>query len=150
MGMDVYGKAPIAESGKHFRNNVWSWRPLAVYCEVVAPALTDYEQWHFNDGAGLDAAQAVTLADMLEQELNSGATRRYAELWAAEIAAKPDEICKYCNGSGERDDAFHKGTCNACNGSGKKRPMEALYFFDTENVANWITFLRNCGGFEIC
>jgi hypothetical protein len=32
MGMDVYG-----ESGNYFRNNVWWWRPLANYCQAIAP-----------------------------------------------------------------------------------------------------------------
>jgi hypothetical protein len=31
MGMDLHGKNPTTEEGEYFRNNIWSWGPLADY-----------------------------------------------------------------------------------------------------------------------
>ena len=39
MGMDLHGNNPITEEGEYFRNNIWSWGPLADYIKQVAPDL---------------------------------------------------------------------------------------------------------------
>lgn len=35
MGMDLYGKKPLNPVGEYFRNNVWWWRPLAVFVQKL-------------------------------------------------------------------------------------------------------------------
>ena len=149
MGMDIKGLAPINEQGKYFRNNIWFWRPLAFYCEHVAPGLTNYEAWHFNDGAGLNNTGALALASFLHTELISGRTLAYQEKWIAEQQAEPDEECSLCKGTGTREDHFVTGPCNGCNGKGVRRPFMTMYPFEVQNVEEWTHFLLNCGGFEI-
>src|SRR5262252_5176839 len=72
MGFDVHGRAPSSEVGTYFRNNVWYWRPLANYISEVAPSLYTDKVWQYNDGKGLNAADAAKLALILETELKSG------------------------------------------------------------------------------
>lgn len=60
MGMDVYGNHPTGKTGEYFRNNVWWWRPLAVYCCQVAPDITAHcEHWQSNDSDGLNTGDAA-------------------------------------------------------------------------------------------
>lgn len=179
MGMDVLGKAPRSETGKYFRNNVWFWRPLADYCLKVAPDIcAACEGWHFNDGDGLDAKGSVELAEALDLELATGRTLDYERRYREMVAALPNVTCRLCNGTGIRSDAvgvqhkmtvrvcegvdsheFHgephpragkEGWCNGCNGRGYVKHDAASYPFSAENVEEFVAFLRDCGGFEIC
>jgi hypothetical protein len=135
----------------------------------VAPEITSAcRHWYTNDGDGLDAAGALALAEALEQEINTSRihahARRYAaeqELIAAEQELMPDKLCVSCGGSGLRKSAharLHGGgvlkpgmiICNQCEGAGYVRPITGCLEFTTENVAAFVAFLRECGGFEIC
>jgi hypothetical protein len=79
MGMDVFGRKPTNKQGEYFRNSIWGWHPLASYVCVVAPEFADHcENWHTNDGDGLNAEDSAALADKLQQEIDSGRTERFA------------------------------------------------------------------------
>jgi hypothetical protein len=160
MGMDVYGKNPRSEEGKYFRNNVWAWRPLADYACEVAPQITSAcKYWQSNDGHGLDDAGAIALADVLQAEVDSGQCLLFAKRWTSAQELTPKEPCKYCDASGTRKAPPKLGAgdlktggvkCNACDGTGYIDPFSTHYPFYVENVVEFIGFLRDCGGFEIC
>src|SRR5215467_12907021 len=97
MGFDVHGLEPKSVVGKYFRNNVWWWRPLAIYVSEVAPSFYE-ERWQSNDGAGLGAEGASTLATILQDELKSGRTAQYAKERFLRIDAMPDVLCDLCSG----------------------------------------------------
>jgi hypothetical protein len=40
--------------------------------------------------------------------------------------------------------------CNGCQGTGGQQHWAKNYPFDKKNVREFITFLANCGGFQIC
>lgn len=168
MGMDVHGN-----SGNYFRNNVWYWRPLAIYINKVAPEIAKHcRHWNSNDGDGLDAEQSLKLANVLIQEIATGATLEYERAWTKHHKELPDLECNFCHGTGVRtdsvgqqmrmptrqipmDDDTHPragqiGWCNACNGTGHVRPFESQYPFDVDNVREFADFLRDSGGFSIC
>ena len=155
MGMDVFGNAPSAPEGKYFRNNVWHWRPLAIYIEQVAPKIyAKCKGWHYNDGDGLDKANALALAAILEEEVKSGRTLVHEKRWAGEQELLPDEDCGICGGTGKRQTPPKVGPgdqpCNGCGGHGRVRPHRTFYPFDVKNVEAFIVFLKACGGFRIC
>lgn len=160
MGFDIYGADPGTEEGKYFRNNVWWWRPLANYCLEVAPDVTEAcPHWHSNDGAGLNAEDALALADALQAELDAGRTETYARRYASRLEAMPNEPCTICEATGVRKEPPETGAgdlmnggveCNACDGEGYCRPFVTHYPFDVDNVREFVTFLRGCGGFSIC
>ena len=147
MGMDVYGK-----SGNYFRNNVWWWRPLADYIKEVAPEeiTSNCQYWQSNDGDGLDAENSKKLADFLQAEIDSGRTKAYEAEYEKSQDALPDEKCDLCNGTGQRNDNIIQGTCNKCKGKGKVRPWPTYYPFSAENVQEFVNFLKESEGFEIC
>lgn len=167
MGMDVVGRR---NPDAYFRNNVWWWRPLWIYCCSVAPHICDKVNGHMNDGDGLDEEEAQALADMLEMELLSGATTEYEIEYNFELSKLPRHKCDYCGATGIRRDAVGveqgmptrpldeetqvllgrtHGWCNACHGEGEVDDMGMHYPFTTENVREFMEFLRESGGFSI-
>jgi hypothetical protein len=176
MGMDVFGNNPVSEQGEYFRANVWWWSPLADYCCQVAPEISARcRYWHSNDGDGLDARDAVALAEALQRELTIGRTAAYKKIRASKLEMMPDEPCEICDGTGIRkplpacdpdadlEDIFSGPPaelgagdprnggfkCNGCDGTGTVRPWATNYPFDVEIVEKFAAFLRECGGFQI-
>lgn len=136
MGFDVYGRNPTSERGRYFRNSIWGWHPLAGYCNAVAPAIcAPCKYWHSNDGEGLDAFGAVALAHVLEAEIESGRTESYAR--ASRPGDKPhkdvESLLGVLGSLGFTDVA--------------PSPPDPSSF--VENVAGFVAFLRDSGGFEI-
>jgi hypothetical protein len=179
MGMDVYGKKPTTEEGKYFRRNVWGWRPLADLILGLCPVeARPCKYWQSNDGDGLNAKGAVKLADALDHHLESGDVAAWVTIRDAELKHLPNERCNLCRGTGVRRDAVgmemkqpersipattdvegatmqhpragQKGWCNGCDGRGWNRPSATFYGADESDVREFVTFLRGCGGFEIC
>jgi hypothetical protein len=128
----VYGHKPITEEGKYFRNNVWSWGPLAAYIQTVAPDVAGKcRYWHSNDGNGLDAAHALELAARLQAEIDSGRCERFATHTYARI---------------HKDRAFQVQNVRNFDQALNLLPHP---HFQVQNVRNFVTFLRGCGGFSI-
>ena len=123
MGMDVYGRKPVAEAGKYFRANIWSWQPIHALCEtVLARKLLS---WAFNDGDGFKSQQECDdLADRLEKYLEAFPSERIE----IESAIRVNEKGLLMPGITGGRTAF----------SARR-----------EQVCKFIAFLRACGGFEI-
>lgn len=154
MGMDVWGQRPTSKEGEYFRNSVWFWRPLADYAQEVAPKeCKPCKSWHYNDGDGLNEKQANRLAEKLEQELYSGRCAAYADEYKKTIDALPLVPCKICDGTGKRLPVPQVGAgdepCRACDNTGKQPDHDTHYPFTTENVREFVEFLKHSGGFEI-
>jgi len=83
----------------------------------------------------------------------AGHHTKYAERLKATFEALPDENCGICGGGGKRAEVPRVGPgplpCNGCNATGKVRPMETHYPFRPDMLEEFVTFLENCGGFEI-
>lgn len=177
--MDVYGKHATSEAGRYFRRNVWGWRPLADLILDLCPLeASGCEHWHSNDGDGLDAAGSRRLAEALEQRLEAGHIAEYGKEREAALKALPNEPCRLCHGTGIRADklgvamgqpdklneattvvegatiphprAGEKGWCNGCEGRGWSRPSATWYYLEEKDVRDFVAFLKDCGGFEIC
>lgn len=152
MGMDLHGLDAKSEAGTYFRNNCWWWRPLWSYVESVARPVLLEEQWSggcYNDGTEVSAEQALSIADLLDAALKSGAVEMEERKYKDELDRLPDEKCKYCKGTGTRKDMRVKNGCNVCLGKGKHRPMETQYPFGQDNVKEFSKFCRESGGFTI-
>ena len=154
MGMDVYGRNPTAPEGEYFRNNVWYWRPLAIYINQVAPTIAKRcKEWHSNSGDGLNQKDSLALADILDTEVKAGRTLSFEKQWTSELEMLPDEPCQICSGTGRRLAPPQIGAgdqpCNGCDSKGQVRPHATWYPFQVSNVEDFIRFLRDCGGFKI-
>jgi len=173
MGMDVVGIKPESERGEYFRNNVWWWRPLLDYCATVASEIVTDEVaagCSCNDGNGLDAEGAIKLANILQDEIESGRTKEHQDdynKWRSEL---PREHCNICDGTGIRTDDLGvehgwptkeldpevqiltgrtHGSCNSCHGVGTTEAWLAHYPFSVENVQEFALFLKESGGFQV-
>jgi hypothetical protein len=133
MGMDVYGKQPTSEVGEYFRANIWSWRPIYSLVLQLCEDLLDDETLRLmaqNDGAGpSDAATCNKMADRFEQWLK---TNR-------------DGHTVYV----EREAAYESGVLSALEGLGATVANDPTYDVSAEHLAEWVLFLRHCGGFEV-
>jgi hypothetical protein len=60
----------------------------------------------------------------------------------------PDDVARLI---GRSADDLKEGSikCNKCQGAGYVRPWASHYPFSTENVAAFVAFLRESGGFAI-
>jgi hypothetical protein len=82
MGYDIHGNQPTAPEGKHYRCSVWDWPYVAELCQHLAPEETaPCEIWAGENcyGHGLDAVQALKLADKLHMLLSSGSVAAYLD-----------------------------------------------------------------------
>lgn len=149
MGMDVFGKNPRSVTGEYFRRNVWGWHPLWRYCEEHAPVCASVACGHSNDGDGLNDADSITLADILQARIDSGLCADDLFEYRDSLDAMPDEVCDLCGGTGKRSDMVVTNGCNKCLGKGSVRPMDTWYTLDMDDITEFIAFLRDCGGFEI-
>jgi len=140
--MYVFGSKPTSVCGAYFRNNEWWWGIMAEYFIMVAPEkCAPCGEWFIADGDGLDAAAAVALAEALQKEVDSGRTETFAQEREATMPMR-DEECHACGGTGWRPPGAPRVVDYV-------RPRTRLYPFSTENVVNFIAFLRDSGGFAI-
>ena len=158
MGMDVYGSKPKNVKGEYFRNNVWYWHPLWDYCCEVAPDITSRTQdGHSNSGDGLNGYYSIKLAKALQSEVDSSRTQFYMKAFETFKENAPLEDC-YCvkaeMAQGLKDvvelDGYVENDCKICNNTKKRESSITWYNFTVENVVEFIEFLENCGGFQIC
>ena len=150
MGMDVSGVNPVSETGDYFRNNCWWWRPLWQYCHNVAPDLIDEDLFisgGYNDGAGLNAKDAVKLAIILETKIADGHTKHYQNEYQLYLESLPNDKCGRCDGNNRGYNK--KKECKSCDGTGETENFSKWYPFDVENVKEFAKFLIDSGGFKI-
>jgi hypothetical protein len=113
MGFSLYGVKAKSDKGEQFRNNVWSWRPLARYVlENIDIPREQAHHWQYNDGVEVSDETALYIADTLDKLIIEGHTKRYEKQYTSALAALPDEVCSICKGAGVRSDIFGKRYCN--------------------------------------
>lgn len=152
MGFDLFGINPRTKAGDYYRATVWTWHPLWNYvCAVCKNVLSpeDMKMGHFNDGHQIVGTKARKIAERLESLLNQGRVAETIEILEQRRREMPDEVCKFCGGTGVRNDKYVNGQCNACGGKGKVRPFETWYQFTEQDVRELLEFLKNCDGFQI-
>jgi hypothetical protein len=141
VGMDVYGKGPRSDAGKWFGTNNSEWFPLATYCCDVAPEITQAcKCWWSNDGDGLDDTSAIALADVLEEEIESGRTAFYESRLDRLVAVHDPGV------------AALEATLRSGRWFSSIRRLAPSAWDHPDLVVGMVrrftTFLRDCGGFE--
>jgi len=105
MGMDVHGRAPTGEAGRYFGRNIGGWHPLANLVTALCPdEAAPCQDWHCNDGDGLDAAGAKALAAKLQALRDDGTVGTYLFERDAYLASMPRVACWRCGGTGAHRD----------------------------------------------
>jgi hypothetical protein len=139
MSFDIVGKAPRNEAGECFRINNGGWHELKNLCFFAAPEICsqiDVVHWSTNDGYGLDDPGALALADALEASLDSGAANYRDALSGQRSAANREEFLRFLSS----DKVVRHWLIS-------KMPTGKPWL--AERARKFVTFLRNCGGFEL-
>ena len=154
---EVSNKWEKENPGDYFRSNWWGWRPIVMLVEFTAYKYDldiDLTYWGSNDGAGLDNQEDCNkLAYALEKiiatqtELEEDVDTIYLNLgsWTSmdgkflgeEINQQLNE--QYPNGT------ILYGSVIMDDGS----IVQPSHSAPLKHVKNFISFLRECGGFEI-
>ena len=123
-----YNEHEEANPGIYFRNNVWWWRPLwgfvAKHCNDILDD-NDIERGHYNDGHEYSEEKAKKIAARLQKLVDDGTVKK-----------EEDEITEANKKMGESEDRDTQFMSN--------------YPFNESNVKQFIKFLNECGGFQIC
>jgi len=130
MGMDIYGLMPSDEVGEYFRANIWSWPIIAGLCDEAGFGNI---HWCFNDGAGLSTqVECDSLADAL----------------AAKLEQMPEKLFVETNCWTDGNGALLSAD-SAKEASQDEIAVEPACSATREMVADFVKFLRKCGGFAI-
>ena len=160
MGVDISGRKPKTEAGDYFCSNWWGWRPILALSE--AAMLTkglqyDTSYWGSNDGKGLkNQSECNKLADALELLISNNYNEYLTEdedriyicmgMWCEAGTGRfiPSTATQSLDEQYEYGDILY-GPVVAADGT----MVESSYSTSLGRLKEWITFLRNCGGFKI-
>jgi len=139
--------------GTYFRNNVWWWRPLWDYVNVLCDDVItedDHKSGHHNDRHLIDADKCAVIAERLAKELLNGGVTKFKEERQEYLDKLPLVKCHCCEGSGKGAHySAGKDTCHVCEGTGEQEDSQVQYPFEEDNVREFHSFVKHCGGFEI-
>jgi len=152
--------------GVYFRNNVWWWRPLADLVEKLCFFLDDKQKEHLHDNGGYeyDEATAHKIADTLEAFVKSSVAKRTqiehkkqmkkAEAHNKKVQVKLDALkMDAIAATGNKNIAprdYPKDLNDKWDSIYCEYDHTSSYPFTLKNVKEFITFLRECGGFTVC
>ena len=152
--------------GVYFRNNCWWWRPLANFIIEKCDWLTQEQQARLHDNSGFEFSEheAITIAAPLQKMVDAGTAaereevnkreRAVAEEWNKGIHAQQEELEKEV--IKETGDAkivpydYPEHFKKKWDDLQKSEDRRASYPFKEANVKEFICFLRECGGFQVC
>ena len=160
MGVDISGRKPKAEEGDYFCSNWWGWRPILALSEAAmlnSKLNYDTSYWGSNDGKGLRTQkQCDKLADAIELLISNNYNEYLTEdddriyicmgSWCEAGTGRfiPSDFTASLNEQYEYGDILY-GPVVAENGT----MVESSHSASFGRLKEWITFLRNCGGFKI-
>lgn len=143
--------------GVYFRNNVWWWRPLWNYvCGVCEDVMSEKDMIAGTGNEGLKINESTTdrMVEKLITEIALDNHLKFEIEYMESLKNLPKEDCTICDATGKRKNPPEIGAgdikCNGCNGRGKKDPWAASYPFSAENVEEFVNFLSESGGIQIC
>ena len=160
MGVDISGRKPKTEEGDYFSSNWWGWRPILAISEAaMINSKLDYDTsyWGSNDGKGLRTQkQCDKLADAIEL-LISNNYNEYLTEDDDRIYIVMGSWCEAGTGKfigSEREHVlnqqFEYGDILYAPVVAEDGTMvESSHSASLGRLKEWITFLRNCGGFKI-
>ena len=154
---DTLSKWESENPGDYFRSNWWGWRPIVMLCEYASEENElniDFSNWGSNDGAGLDNQKDCNrLADALEEIIHTSTQMEepsdviYLNLGSwTDINGRflGEEISQQLNEQYEVGEILY-GSVVMEDG----KIVQPSHSAPLRHVQNFISFLRECGGFEI-
>jgi hypothetical protein len=149
MGMDIYGKHPRSEIGKYYRGDIYSWNILAKHIVQACPKniTGKVPNWFTNDGYGLDEADSISLAHILEEHVKTG-LEVIPE--SPPFTSGIDEVFVHLQAAVASGALPEVGIGDELRFGREKKPIKDLTVGVSESaITEFAAFLRDCGGFEI-
>ena len=152
--------------GVYFRANVWSWRPIHMLCEAAVQRYEldiNTEGWAYNSGDGLKTEEDCNkLADSLDTFIESVQDKGITTIGFAIGSWR----VKNENGKGYTAEGLNKADTMILDNQFKNEIIDKVpikyktidgkhvdvypsYQADIEHLIEFISFLRECGGFKI-
>lgn len=153
------GKWNNENPGVYFRASWWSWRPILIFIESVISKHNlklSTENWGFNDGAGLKTQEECDLlAEYLKKELvNIQETMQLEDddqmsvnlgSWVSIDGSFIDEKTTDTLNNNYPQGSVLLTSIITENGT----PVQPAHSVDIGHIKEFITFLGECGGFQI-
>jgi len=152
--------------GVYFRNNCWWWRPLAYFISEKCDWLTTEQKERLQDNSGFEFShhEAITIADTLQKMVDDGTAkvreevnkreRAVAEEWNKGLQKQQDALGEEAKKeTGDKNIVprdYPKHIYKKWDDLQKQQDWKASYPFRESNVKEFICFLRECGGFQVC
>ena len=152
--------------GVYFRNNCWWWRPLANFIIEKCDWLTQEQQARLHDNSGFEFShhEAGTIADTLQKMVDNGTAAereevnkremKIAEEWNKGIHKQQEvlekEVIKETGDKKIVPYDYPEHFKKKWDDLQKSEDRRASYPFREANVKEFICFLRECGGFQVC
>lgn len=142
--------------GDYFRSNWWGWRPIVMLCEIASEKFDlgiEFSLWGSNDGSGLDTQiECNELADALDEITH--------EFFETDIDTLQLCLGSWTTTSGKFLDKDIQDNLNEQYPFGTILNTSVVLVDDgtlvqsshsvhKNHVKQFISFLRECGGFEI-
>ena len=154
---DIMNNWEKENPGDYFRSNWWGWRPIVMLCEYASEENElniDFSNWGSNDGAGLDNQKDCNrLADALEEIIHTSTQMEEpSDVIYLNLGSWTDmngrflgeEINEQLNEQYEVGEILY-GSVVMEDGT----IVQPSHSAPLRHVQNFISFLRECGGFEI-
>ena len=158
MGVDISGRNPKTEVGDYFASNWWGWRPINYICQLAAEKSKlkiNFDHWGSNDGKGLRTQnQCDKLADALEKLLGNDFNLKedddriylclgaWCEFGTGQFIGSEKEVL--LNEQYPYGQIMYSSVITP---DGKA--VESAHSTSVGRIKDFVTFLRNCGGFQI-
>jgi len=152
--------------GVYFRNNCWGWRPLGYFIIEHCDWLTTEQKKHLQDNSGFEFShhEAGTIAETLQKKVQDGTAAErekvnkkemlVAEVWNQGINKQQNalekEVVKETGDAKIVPYDYPEPFKKRWGDLQKQQDSRASYPFRESNVEEFIRFLRECGGFQIC
>jgi len=152
--------------GVYFRNNCWWWRPLGYFIIEHCDWLTTEQKKHLQDNSGFEFShhEAGTIADTLQKKVDDGTAKareevnkremKIAEAWNAGLQKQQDALGEEAKKeTGDKNIVprdYPKHIYKKWGDLQEQTDRKAHYPFVERNVKEFICFLRECGGFQVC
>ena len=152
---EVSNKWEKENPGDYFRSNWWGWRPIVMLSEMVndmRDLSLDLSYWGSNDGRGLDTQEECNkLADALEEICKEFFDVEDVDELQLCMGSWVTLDGKFATSKVEEDlnEEYHGQLITSPIVTKDGMVVKSAHSIDKSHLQRFISFLRECGGFEI-
>lgn len=134
MGMDIYAIDPTGKAPNYFRAGIWGWAQLGGYVADVAPSVQALvgSTWWFNDGVPIDEEACQCIAAEVRAHIEQHGLPEQPKVNENPTGQLANDVVQALTGSTTRVIDMTENN------------------YVTQRLEDFLLFLENSGGIEIC